>query len=707
MKTDPVPGTRVRFGTFEADLRSGELRREGLKVKIQELPFQVLVLLLERPGEVVTREDLHGRLWPADTFVDFEQGLNKAINKLREALGDDANNPRFVETLTRRGYRFLGPVEHIDPASSAAVGEESVDGGIRAASSRRWVMVALAGALLVIAVVALAGWWRTVRNAAPTPSWSGEILPGPATAFWPRVSPNGHLIAFQAMVDNDTQVAVTDPTTGNWTVLTHDRTHGSIGSLCWSRDGSRIYFDRFMSQPRGIYSVPSLGGEERLVLANAAGPEPLPDGTMLLARVDPNRKYQIYHFWPDTGRLQALGVWESDLVFPAIRVFPEGREAVFFGTVKGEGKSVSHLYLLDITTGSARRLAPELPIRPSFDSFPLAVTRDGRSVLIDLPSGNLHRIVAIPRSGSGPARALEALTSMPWELDVAPDGSIYVDQVDRPLEILKLPQAGGTPEVLASSEFYSPYDAVPVELSDGRLLLPSIVSGRRRLLLGKPGGSFVRLIETTEETAPPMAHVGNNEVAFIVGSPPAQMLALASVKEGRILRRFKSTEGKDVGAVAASPDGKALYYASSGKIWSVPSQGGNPHEICAGDGVAADTNGRDLIVNLIERERVRLERVPLSGSPLQEIQLGDDLPLIPNALCPNAINKRGKLLVGVVPRDSWFNRLAILDLSTSKITQVPLNYAGDVVMPGWGNDGGILLTAFPMRAHIWRFRPAH
>jgi TolB-like protein/DNA-binding winged helix-turn-helix (wHTH) protein/Tfp pilus assembly protein PilF len=111
MKTGPAPGNWVRFGTFEADLSSGELRREGLKVRLQELPFQLLVLLLERPGEVVTREDLRSRLWPADTFVDFEQGLNKAINKLREALDDDANNPRFVETLPRRGYRFIAPVE--------------------------------------------------------------------------------------------------------------------------------------------------------------------------------------------------------------------------------------------------------------------------------------------------------------------------------------------------------------------------------------------------------------------------------------------------------------------------------------------------------------------------------------------------------------------------------------------------------------------
>jgi DNA-binding winged helix-turn-helix (wHTH) protein/Flp pilus assembly protein TadD len=122
MKSDPAPGTRVRFGTFEADFRSGELRCKGFKVKIQELPFQVLTVLLDRPGEVVTREDLRKRLWPADTFVDFDQGLNKAINKLREALGDDANNPRFVETLPRRGYRFIYPVTAVSLAATSPDG---------------------------------------------------------------------------------------------------------------------------------------------------------------------------------------------------------------------------------------------------------------------------------------------------------------------------------------------------------------------------------------------------------------------------------------------------------------------------------------------------------------------------------------------------------------------------------------------------------
>ena len=100
----------VRFGTFEVDLRAGELRRHGLRIRLQEQPFQVLTALLERPGEIVTREELRKKLWPADTFVDFDHGLNKAINKIREALSDSAENPRFVETVARRGYRFLVPV---------------------------------------------------------------------------------------------------------------------------------------------------------------------------------------------------------------------------------------------------------------------------------------------------------------------------------------------------------------------------------------------------------------------------------------------------------------------------------------------------------------------------------------------------------------------------------------------------------------------
>src|SRR5271155_2909685 len=110
--TEGSPET-LRFGVFEADLRAAELRKHGVRIKLQEQPFQILALLLKRPSELVTREELRQELWPAHTFVDFDRGLNKAMTKLRSALGDSAESPRYIETLHRRGYRFLAPVtEH-------------------------------------------------------------------------------------------------------------------------------------------------------------------------------------------------------------------------------------------------------------------------------------------------------------------------------------------------------------------------------------------------------------------------------------------------------------------------------------------------------------------------------------------------------------------------------------------------------------------
>ena len=102
----------VRFSVFELDLAAGELRKNGAKLRLQEQPFQVLALLLERAGDVVTREEMRQKLWPADTFVDFDHSLNTAVNKLRETLGDSASSPRFIETLARRGYRFIAPVQN-------------------------------------------------------------------------------------------------------------------------------------------------------------------------------------------------------------------------------------------------------------------------------------------------------------------------------------------------------------------------------------------------------------------------------------------------------------------------------------------------------------------------------------------------------------------------------------------------------------------
>src|SRR5512143_4119963 len=123
MRQADDPSGRLRFGVFEVDLQAGELTKRGMRVRLQEQPFQVLALLLKKPGELVTREELREKIW-GRTVVDFDHGLHKAINKIREALGDSAENPRFVETVSRRGYRFLGEIAPIDAVADGVAGSE-------------------------------------------------------------------------------------------------------------------------------------------------------------------------------------------------------------------------------------------------------------------------------------------------------------------------------------------------------------------------------------------------------------------------------------------------------------------------------------------------------------------------------------------------------------------------------------------------------
>ncbi|HEV8254577.1 MAG TPA: winged helix-turn-helix domain-containing protein, partial [Vicinamibacteria bacterium] len=158
--------SRVRFGVFEADLAAGELHRQGVKVRLSGQPFAVLAVLLERPGGVVTRDDLRQRLWPADTYVDFDHGLNAAVNKLREALGDSAGTPRYIETLPRKGYRFIAPVQANGDQGPVAIAAAP------AAARPRWRgkhLAAAGGAATALALAALLAQRRPAALPPPPP----------------------------------------------------------------------------------------------------------------------------------------------------------------------------------------------------------------------------------------------------------------------------------------------------------------------------------------------------------------------------------------------------------------------------------------------------------------------------------------------------------------------------------------------------------
>jgi TolB-like protein/DNA-binding winged helix-turn-helix (wHTH) protein/Flp pilus assembly protein TadD len=180
---------RLRFGVFEVDLRAGELRKHGMKLRLPEQPFQVLAMLLERPGEIVTREELRNRLWTAETFVDFDHGMNKAINRIRGALGDSATSPRFVETVARRGYRFIADVAVVEGApavggdATAAVLVRVDDEALATIAApisrvrfRRWYPLTITGVALALASLVIV-WTLQSRASPPGPIRSLAVLP--------------------------------------------------------------------------------------------------------------------------------------------------------------------------------------------------------------------------------------------------------------------------------------------------------------------------------------------------------------------------------------------------------------------------------------------------------------------------------------------------------------------------------------------------
>ena len=256
----------IRFGTYELDLSSGELRKNGLKVRLTGQPFQILAILLERPGELVTREELQKRLWPGDTFVDFDRGLNAAVNRVREALGDSAENPRFVETLPKRGYRFIGQVE-VSPRATSTESQPTVDGQRNGIAGRGWKVGIAAGSVMLLTAFGLL--FPTItrhfqRQSRPQLLEAVPLTALPGQEISPSFSPDGSQVAFGWNGENngagfDLYVKVI----GTDKPLRLTNHPAPLLGVAWSPDGRSIAVNRLATEDRGIFLVPALGGPER------------------------------------------------------------------------------------------------------------------------------------------------------------------------------------------------------------------------------------------------------------------------------------------------------------------------------------------------------------------------------------------------------------------------------------------------------------
>src|SRR6202142_2177680 len=552
----------------------------------------------------------------------------------------------------------------------------------------------LAGLLVVIFGV----WWWPRQQAAER--WSGVLLGGPSMAIAPRVSPDGRLVAFAALVDGITQVAVMKPETGNWTVLTHARDVGLVDSVAWSPDGSRIYFDRVWDSPHGIYSVPLFGGEPRQVLDAAADPEPLPDGSLIVLRINADHQVQLHHFWPDSGRLEPLAAALMQYeVGGCVRPFPDGKEVAFYGRPLAGGDPP--LYALDLATNKIRKLAPGLELRRVMGPrFPVAVTRAARPAIIDVMAGTPHRITPVPRDGRAGESLLLTTTATPWNIDASADGSLYMDQMDRPVDILRFPVTGGVPERISGSFHEGMRGIVP--LPNGGVVAPGPAGARESLLLVEPGQDSTPLLETADQTQPPVALGGPDQVVLTLRTAAGLEIGVASVSARRLVKRVRIPE-ESIQSVALSADGKEAYYAAAGNIFAIAFDGGKPRTVCPGDSLAMYPGGQEMLVQLVDKDGTRLERVSLKGGPT--VKVPARIAVSGEPLAPNAVGPDGRIALSLAASDSWFYPPGVLDTSAGAVTRIPVLQTADYFVVGWGGDGRLVAMAMEARCAIWRFLP--
>jgi hypothetical protein len=619
---------------------------------------------------------------------------------LRKSIPPHVDDAVHIALQKLPADRFASAAAFAEALRTGATGQHGTTlrptRSVAARPSRLWSMAVVA-ALAVIAAFFLGR--RTTSSVGDLPTeWRGELLGGPQVATQPTVSHDAQMVAFNAMVDGETQLAVLKPESGDWRVLTTDRSRGLVGTTTWSPDNSKIYFDRILDVPNGVYSISPLGSEERLVLANAAFPDALPDGSLLVERVNADRNLQLYRLWPESGRIDTLNaIGDNNVQTALLRAFPDGKEVAFLGRPATQKDSANHLYAIDLTSKRVRRLAPD----SNFAIYSLTTTPDNRWVVIGTHDGPLQRIVAIARDGSDRTRTLATLTSLSYQVDVGSDNALYFDQFDRPRQLIRYSPADHRTDALSiPAGSYSATNNLP--LPDGRTLLAVTAGTGSRVMVLAPGKDAAPFMDTAEETDGPLALVGHDEVALMLGAGPSRTAAIVSIATGHLVRRIP---GANVLSIAGSPDGKTLYYATANTVWAVPSGGGAPRKIRNGDAVAADPGGRYLVIEADEASEVRLFHVPLDGSAEHEIQVHSDLRLASGVyLTSNAVGADGRIIVQVAPRSSWFWPAAILNPATGQLDVLPPGTGYDM-KGGWSADGHIVYDARSLHSALWRFRP--
>jgi Tol biopolymer transport system component/DNA-binding winged helix-turn-helix (wHTH) protein len=597
--------TVIRFGAFEANLQTQEVRNQGMRLRLPGQSFQVLRMLLEHPGELVSRDELHVALWPSDTFVDFEHGLNAAVNRLREALGDSADTPHLIETLPRRGYRFIGaikpPLTTLSLGLSEPAGETSLAPPLRAPDRAQrarpaWLMIGiwfLMGTAVALATVF--GFRKVLPHSNPPALTAVPFTAYPGQGLCPTFSPDGSQIAFAWDGDPpagskgfDLYVKVV----GSENLLRLTRHPADLVCPAWSPDGAQIAFHRFrfLGPDTGLYVVPALGGPERKlrsthIVGNIGAPISWsPDGKWI-AFVDRDTTPQRHFFGLNLLSVETLEITPLPHAERCLAdhspAFSHSGKDLAYGCIHSVERAETGIYTVPTIGGTPKLVTTftgwTLPGAPAW-------TRDDKKLIFSHPHFGLGDELNEITIANGSLRRLEfANEASSPTISAKGDKLAYVrwdpsgNRIDIWRRDLRHPQAPA--EKLISSTYeqsnatYSP---------DGKhIAFESTRSGSREIWIADADGTRPVQISHLKAlvTGTPRWSPDSQKIVFDSRVSESAQLYVADIFE-RVPRRVE-TNLSEASAPSWSRDGNWIYFqsddgnAGGARIYRCPSNGGD------------------------------------------------------------------------------------------------------------------------------------
>jgi DNA-binding winged helix-turn-helix (wHTH) protein/Tol biopolymer transport system component len=623
----------VRFGVFEVDLRDRELRKSGVRLKVQDQPFQVLSMLLERPGEVVSREELQKRLWPDDTFVDFDLSLNSAVKKLRNVLGDDSDNPKFIETFYRRGYRFVAPVKKTEaeaipaqlPGNDAAAAKSTAP---RPLITRRSGTVFGLVCTAVLLIAAFFFWW--------------SLPDAPRVTSYMQITHDGRAKGFQSFVT----------------------------------DGTRLYTRESPSEMVPVEVAVNGGDTSVLSLPFGAAIDDIaPDGSALLLRAteDTSNDYAVWKLPLPSGSPMRVGDllahWTAWSSRTGTLLFSKN-EGIF--VAKDDGTDARKLAATD-------GLAEDLRVSPDGSTLRFTLVKNGTSALWEVQSDGTGLRPLLPHWDG---RTQECCGN--W----TPDRKYFVFQRlwNGRNDLWAMPEHPG---------WFG--DAQPVRLTDGpldfTLPLPS-KDGRKIFTVGMQRRAELARYVPKVGFTPYFGGLSAEGLAF---SLDGRWIAYVSVPDGALWRskvdgsdRLQLTNGSILRAVMPSwsPDGRQVLFTaqttSTGpRTFVISAEGGLPQELIPGAaygfGPVWSADGKSVFVTLHDpfRHSGGISVFDVTTKTLS------DLPGSENLFAPRS-SPDGRFLTAT-SIDS--RKLMLFDRSAAQWTEL-VDVSGLVVAyPSWSHDG--------------------